>query len=271
MFKQLWTFSPPWKKYGCTTEIAKWYGVQISRCDFFLAGLSQKISRYYTVNSMIVYYIIIVGFITASSFIITLTSAGRLVVVCFDPSPSDDFTSGDGGATAAMATMGDWLPVLVPGSDFVGFFSSVRFRLCITRAKNKNKTELLFSATAHKTTHTRYRRNRILIFARQRWDLQIFYEVFCSRNRTCRRWVRRVRWWLALVAVRFCRKTTAVPRKRKHARTTNTATRVFFGSPGRRSLSGWITVFNIYAPSKCISTTNSRLCNWHRWACYEHC
>jgi len=126
---------------------------QTSRCDcdFFHAGLSGRISKYDTKNSMIVCYnIIIVGFIT-----LTLTSAGRLVVVCFDPSPSDDFTSDDGGATAAVATMGDWFPVLVPGSDFGGFLSSVRFRLCITRAKKK-KTELLFSATAHKQqkTHT---------------------------------------------------------------------------------------------------------------------
>jgi len=148
------------------------------------------------------------------------------VVVCFDPSPSDDFTSGDGGATAAVATMGDWLPVLVPGSDFAGFLSSVRFRLCITRAKKTKTKRNYYSARRHtkQLTHTRYRRNRILILARRRGDLRIFYEGFCSRNRTCRRWVRRVRWWLALVVVRFCRKTTAVPRKRKHARTTNTAT-----------------------------------------------
>jgi len=128
---------------------------QTSRCDcdFFHAGLSGRISKYDTKNSMIVCYnIIIVGFIT-----LTLTSAGRLVVVCFDPSPSDDFTSDDGGATAAVATMGDWFPVLVPGSDFGGFLSSVKFRLCPPRAKKKKKRNY-YLARRHtnnkKHTHT---------------------------------------------------------------------------------------------------------------------
>lgn len=113
----------------------------------------------------------------------TLTSAGRLVVVCFDPSPSDDFTSEDGGATAAVATMGDWFPVLVPGSDFAGgFFSSVRFRLCMAHARVKNKTKckpniIIYRDGTQQTkinthTHGIYRRNRIyytlLIFARRR-------------------------------------------------------------------------------------------------------
>jgi len=87
--------------------------------------------------------------------------------------PSDEFTSGVVGATAAIATVG---ALLVPGSDVAGFFSSVRFRLCVTSARAKKKENHIINIIISKKKknnntptaqhHTWYYRNRLLFQAK---------------------------------------------------------------------------------------------------------
>lgn len=113
----------------------------------------------------------------------------------------------------------------------VSFLRSDFVSVSRAHVQKKKKTTLLILLFLKKKKIITLRRHNItrgiivIVCYFKRSDLRIFYEEFCSRNQTCRQWMFPwVRRWLELVAMGFCWGTAEIPGKRKHARTTSTAT-----------------------------------------------